>query len=146
MSLGLSGETPYAFDPNTDFCLYDASGYATGRASGYYSVTSPSGEGISYAFDRGMVTVFAAQNANLGPSGSITIDYSFANLPGKAVFSVYGLDSGVGRIYHTNRAVLDNNALTDPLSTFEVVPEPASALLLCGGLGFLMRRRWRGRR
>ena len=120
-SLGVQGEPPYHFDPKKDFGFYDHPEYDTGRPSGYYSVTSPPGEGLSHAFERGMVSVLGIENVTLRPGTSVTVDYEFENLPGTAVFSVYGRDSNVGWIYHTNRAVLDDNRPESPVSTFEVV-------------------------
>ena len=143
MTLGPAGQTPYVLDPAADFGYYDHPAWATGRPSGYYSLTSPQGEPVAYAFASGMVSVFAAQGANLGPSGSVTFDYAFTGLPGRAVFSVYGLDAEVGWIYHTNRAVTDLNSPTSPLSTFEVTPEPSALALVACGAAFLARRRRR---
>jgi hypothetical protein len=141
-SLGVQGETAYMFDPDMDFGFYDHSEYDTGRPSGLYSASSPSGEGVSYEFETGMVSVFAAVGVDLGPDGSVTFDYMFENLPGKAVFSVYGFDSEVGWIYHTNRGVPEPD-LTRLVSTFEVVPEPATLGLLCLGAAACYRRRRR---
>jgi len=132
MSMAVSGGSTYNFDLETDFTYYDHGEYDTGRPSGYYSVTSPSSEGISYSFSAGVVTVFAAAGVNLGPSNSVTIDYVFENLPGDAVFSVYGFDSDVGWVYHTNRAVIDEQSPRDPVSTFEVLPGP-----ICGDVNHL---------
>ncbi|MFB3890562.1 MAG: PEP-CTERM sorting domain-containing protein [Phycisphaerae bacterium] len=133
MSLALHGTTAYNFSA-ADFAYYTQGANATGRPSGYYSVTSPSSEGVAYSFSSGMVTLFAAQGANLAPASTVTFDYSFTDLPGTAVFSVYGLDPSVGWIYHTNRSVIDANNPSSPVSTFEVVPEPAAALLAGFGL------------
>jgi len=150
MSLAPQGATSYSFDPAADFSYYSHPEYGTGRPSGYYSASSPTGESISYSFASGMVSLYAAANVSLAPNGTVTFDYSFANLPGTAVFSVYGFDSSVGWIYHTNRSVLDNYDATSPLSTFEVrpVPEPASLLLFCGAASIVLIRgkHWRQHR
>jgi hypothetical protein len=125
MSLGLQGETPYEFDPLNDFGYYDHPTYDTGRPSGYYSATSPYREGISYSFETGMVTVLALPGVDLGPFGeTITIEYAFAHLPGAAVFSVYGYDGNVGWVFHSNRALIDENRPGSPVSTFEIMPLP----------------------
>jgi MYXO-CTERM domain-containing protein len=146
MSLGVAGQPAYAFDVAGDFGFYDHPAWDSGRPSGYYSATSPRREGISYAFQTGMVTVYAAKDVNLAPGGgTVTFDYSFAHLPGTAVFSVYGYDADIGWIYHTNRAVADANQPALPVSTFEVTPEP-SALALAGlGAAAVWRRRARCR-
>ena len=161
MSLGLSGQPAHAFDPAGDFAYYDKPAYDTGRPSGYYSGTSPSTEPVSYAFDAGMVTVMAIQGADLGPLGfgsdTVTVDYAFTNLPGTAVFSVYGYDADIGWVYHTNRAFQDSHEPSRPISTFEIspppsppgasVPEPATLTLWSAGLAWLgLRGRWRRRR
>lgn len=142
MSLGLHGTVLYDFNRLTDFGYYDYPGYDTGRPTGYHSLTSPTGEGISYAFETGMVSVFAIQDAGLGPlGGTATIDYEFENLPGTAVFSVYGYDSNLGWIFHTNRGLIDNNRAGDAVSTFEVVPEPSVLSFVGLGVFALARRR-----
>ena len=147
MSLGVQGETPYVFDPLTDFAYYDPTGYDAGRPSGYYSETSPSRDEISYFFDRGMVTVFALDEVELPPlGGTAAIDFAFENLPGTAVFSVYGLDENMGWIYHTNRALIDENRPSAPISTLEVVPEPSVLSLVTFGTVLLTRRRSMRRR
>jgi hypothetical protein len=145
MSLGVNGESAYQFNPASDFSYYSQPGYSTGRPCGYYSATSPTGEGLSYDFSSGMVSIYAAQNVNLAPSGTVTFNYSLASLPGTASFSVYGYVSSVGWIYHTNRGVLDNNSLSSPVSTLEVVPvpEPGTLSLILGGLCLAMRRKRR---
>jgi len=140
MSLGIGG-TVHQFDVNTDFGYYDHPEYDTGRPSGYYSLTSPSREDLTYEFNRGMVSVFVAPNANLGPAGLVSLNYAFANLPGPTIFSVYGLDSTIGWIYHTNRSVLDEHSPGEFVSTFKVVPEPHSLLLLLFGAGTFLRKR-----
>jgi hypothetical protein len=148
LSLGETGKTAYAFDPPHDFTFYDHPGYDTDRPSGYYSITSPTGEPIAYDFSSGMVTAWAAEGVNLGPGGTASFDYAFANLPGRAVFSVYGHDAEVGWIYHTNRAVLDDKNSGKPVSTFEVLPEPGTLALVALGAAVLAerRRRWQGAR
>jgi len=132
MTLGVQGQTPYTFDPVGDFGYYDEPTYDTGRPSAYYSLTTPSSEEVSYLFEQATVTVCSVQNVNLGPSGSVVLDYAFANLPGTAVFSVYGMDADVGWIYHTNRTVIDENNPTKPVSTFAVVPPAVPALSAWG--------------
>jgi hypothetical protein len=78
-----------------------------------------------------MVTTYAVEGAALGPGGSITVDYAFANLPGTAVFSVYGEDANVGWVFHTNRSVIDANRPAEPVSTFEVMAGGVD----CGRMG-----------
>jgi len=142
-SLG-SGGSNYSFVPADDFSWYSHPEYATGRPCGYYSVTNPQGEGIAYDFAAGMVTVYAARNVDLAPGQTVTLDYSFANLPGDAVFSVYGYDANIGWIYHTNRGVIDVNSSGSPVSTFAVVvPEPCGLAMLACGAAWAWRRRWR---
>jgi len=131
-----------ALDRANDFAYYDPTslGYGTGRPSGYYSATNPTGETLTHIFDKGMVTVFAiedlvdAQGVGLASGSSKTFTYAFENLPGKAVFSVYGanvLDGGeMEEIYHTNRGTVDVNNASKGVSTFTVVPEPTSITLL----------------
>ncbi len=145
MSLGVSGATPYAFSPAADFGYCDSSA-PTGRPSGYYSITSPSREDLTYSFPAGMVTAFAAAGVNLAPSGgTVTFNYAFANLPGTAVFSVYAYDATIGWIYHTNRSLVDQNQAGNP-STFEVAPEPATLALVAAGAAAVFGRRQRCRR
>jgi hypothetical protein len=143
LSLGVHNGTPYAFTPATDFGFYDpaALGYDAGRPSGYYSATTPQASPLAYLFTSGMVSVWAAQGANLGPGGSLTFDYAFTGLPGTAVFSVYGYDAGTDWIYHTNRGVIDQNDPSAALSTFEVAPEPGVLALMAFGLALA----WKGR-
>lgn len=146
LSLGVTGKTMYAFDPPADFTFYDRADDDTGRPSGYYSITSPSGEWIAYDFPSGMVTAWAAQGVDLGPGGTVGFDYAFTNPPGRAVFSVYGYDADIGWIYHTNRAVIDANNTGKPISTFEVLPEPGTLALVALGAAVLAgrRRQWTG--
>ena len=99
---------------------------------------------MAYDFSAGMVCLIDT-GVVLNPSGgNATISYSFSNLPGRAVFSVYGFVSTdtPASIYHTNRAVTDNNDPSALLSTFEVIPEPSSLLMMLsvGGLLTLRRR------
>ena len=109
MTVNLSAQTPYVLDAN-DFVYYDNQ---YGRPSGFYSVTDPNGEPISYAFDTAMVTVYGVSGVTgldiLG--GIITIDYSFNYVPVPVVFSVYGYvaDDPEPTIYHTNRAFIDRS-------------------------------------
>ena len=145
LSIGARGGPTHQLDAG-GFVFYDpaALGYATGRPSGFYSITEPSAEPISYDFSRGMVSVVALTGLAVGPlGGSATVDYAFEGLPGKAVFSVYGKISDLERVKHTNRAILDVNNPNKPVSTFEVVPEPAAAALLGVAAGALLRRRRR---
>lgn len=121
MTLNMRGQRPYVLDVN-DFCYYDN---PYGRPSGYYSVTDPNGEPLTYAFDSGMVTVYGVEGMPLmAPGNSVTIDYAFNELPGPAVFSVYGfIGTGSPTIYHTNKAFLDLNDPGGPknkISTFAV--------------------------
>jgi hypothetical protein len=118
----------YTCDPQADFVFHDGTAHAAGRPSGYYpGATSPAGEPIAYNFNRGMVTVLAfTPEAVLDPTHPFTLDYSFVDLPGKVVFSVYGWPDGGTEIYHTNRGLADNSAASS-ISTFEVAPEPGDA-------------------
>jgi len=130
---GIDCNDLYYFDNNLDFSYYDPDllGYDTGRPSGYYFMTSPSSEPVSYLFDSGMVTLFAFENVYLKPrsyaNNRVTINYHFCNLHSTAVFSVYGYDSLCDGIYHTNRAIPDNNDPVADVSTFAVVPQPSWA-------------------
>jgi hypothetical protein len=147
MSLGVAGQAAYAFDPATDFGYYDHLTWDAGRPSGYYSGTTPTGAPLTHAFDSGMVTVWAAQDVNIGPNGgSVAVDYAFENLPATAVFNVYGLGAGKDFIYHTNRPVVDANEPLEPVSTFEVAPEPAVLALLACGMAAVSGRKRCGRR
>jgi len=145
LSLNVIGGAPWPFDPDQHFTHYDHPAYDTGRPSGYYSITSPPGEPVAYDFASGMLTVWAAQDVDLGPNGgTVGFDYAFENLPGRAVFSVYGLDETVGWIYHTNRGLQDVNNPSKPVSTFEVLPEPATLALAAAGAALALgRKRWR---
>ena len=127
-TLALAGQAPYVFEPN-DFAYYDN---PFGRPTGFYyttrpddpHATNPPGEPIAYAFDTAIVTVWAVEGlTGLAPGQSITIDYHFDNLPGPAVFSVYGYvgTDPLPTIYHTNRAFIDlNDNKKNPVSTFAV--------------------------
>lgn len=122
-----------------DFAYYDHPDYDTGRPSGYYSVTDPSREALGYSFDssdycyafdsnsprnaieKGMVTVVVFSGVLLRSAGGfVQVNYQFEYLPATAVFSVYGYRDDL--IRHTNRAVIDNNDDSLPVSTFEVMP------------------------
>jgi hypothetical protein len=133
----------YTFNPAADFGYYDHPTWDTGRPSGYYGATSPTREDVAYDFSAGMVTVFALPGANLSSTQPITFNYAFTDLPGRAVFSVYGRASGSSLIYHTNRAVPDANDATGAFSTFEVTPEPATLALAAFGAAALLARRTR---
>lgn len=109
-----------------DFTFYDHSDYHTGRPSGYYSATDPNRENLTYVFDTGLVCLCALQNVNLSPTPSgappfshLNISYRFEQLPGPAVFAVYGYDADNGWIYHTNRARAEGINMP---STFAVLP------------------------
>ena len=140
-----AGQSPVELDGSVDFGYYDPAGYQTGRPTGLYpSVTSPTGEPISYCFDRGMVSIVAISGLALhrDTNPTVDVDYAFENLPGKAVFSAYARIEGHGWIYHTNRGIVDDNRPGGAVSTFEVLPEPGSlALLGCAGGLILARRR-----
>ncbi len=130
----------YTCDPATYFVYYDGTAYAAGRPSGYYpDATDPEGEQIAYDFQSGMVTVLAFPEITLAEGSNYTLNYSFDNLPAKAVFSVYAMPDGEP-IHHTNRGLPENGSA---VSTFEVLPEPASLALLACGFAALHRRRRR---
>jgi hypothetical protein len=120
-----NGIYEYSFDEANDFGYYDpeALGYLTGRPSGYYSATDPNAEPLAYFFERGLVSIYAFEDVNLGSlGGSVRIHYRFQQLRHSVVFSVYGYDPGPGWVYHTNRAFLDVNKPSKPISTFAVLP------------------------
>lgn len=124
-SVDCDGIYEYTFDEANDFGYYDPEelGYVTGRPSGYYSATNPNVEPLAYFFERGLVSIYAFEDVNLEPlGGSVRIHYRFQQLRHSVVFSVYGYDSGPGWIYHTNRAFLDINNPSKPISTFAVLP------------------------
>ena len=141
LSMGLEGETPHEFDPATDFGYYDGTAHDAGRPSGYYSVTDPQAEPLSYCFDAGMVGILAVGDLTWTNGHPVTIHYEFENLPGKAVFSLYGLVSGNEWIYHTNRSVPDGNDPSASVSTFTVLPEPSALVVLLVGSTVMLRRR-----
>jgi len=140
-SLSTDGGFSYNFNPSTDFCVYNNPLYDTGRPSGYYSGTNPTSESVAYDFSTGMVTVFELPNIAIASGASLTIDYAFENLPGRAVFSAYAEQGNSSTITHTNRAVTDLNDPTATVSTFEVVPEPMTLLLMTTGALILRRKR-----
>jgi len=123
-SVDCDGIYEYAFDEANDFGYYDpeALGYITGRPSGYYSATNPNAEPLTYFFESGLVSIYAFEGFNLGPGQSVRIHYRFERLRHSVVFSVYGYDPGPGWVYHTNRAFLDVNKPSKPISTFAVLP------------------------
>jgi hypothetical protein len=141
LTLTPSVGSAYTFNPAADFGYYDHPAYETGRPSGYYGATSPTREDVAYDFDNGMVTVLALPGANLSSTQPITFNYAFTDLPGRAVFSVYGRASGSAYIYHTNRAVPDASDATGAFSTFEVAPEPATLALAALGAAAALARR-----
>jgi len=134
----------YGCDTQADFVYYDGTQYAAGRPSGYYpGKTNPTGEPIAYDFQSAMVTLLAFEGVTLDSVNSYNLDYAFENLPGRAVMSLYALPNGASAIQHTNRGLYDLNAAST-VSTFEVVPEPASlAMLACGVVALLGRKRRR---
>jgi hypothetical protein len=119
VSLNLQSEPTHTLDPNY-FYYFDN---PFGRPSGYYSMTDPNHDKLSYAFETGMVTVYRVEGMSpLGPQQSVVINYSFGYVPGPVVFSVYGF---VGTnpepdIYHTNRSLVDSKNSASPVSTFAV--------------------------
>ncbi|MFH1615571.1 MAG: hypothetical protein ABIG61_10875 [Planctomycetota bacterium] len=120
MTVNLEGQPPYILNVN-DFVYYDN---PYGRPSGFYSITDPNIEPISYAFDTAMVTVYGVSGVtDLEPlGGTITINYSFDHVPAPVVFSVYGYVAAdpIPSIYHTNRALIDINNPSRNVSTFAV--------------------------
>jgi hypothetical protein len=117
----------YTCDPQADFVFYDGTAHAAGRPSGYYpAATNPAYEPIAYDFNTAMVTVLAFTGLTLDSAHSVALDYSFENLPGRAVFSVYGWPDGGTEIYHTNRGLAENG-IAGTVSTFEVLPLPGDA-------------------
>jgi len=124
-SVDCDGIYEYAFDESKDFTYYnpEALGYLTGRPSGYYSATDPNAEPLTYFFEKGLVTIYAFEDVELGPLGqTFRIHYRFKRLRHSVVFSVYGYDDGPGWIYHTNRAFPDINKPSKRISTFAVLP------------------------
>ena len=144
-ALTLDGHT---FDNTADFTYYDpaALGYDAGRPAGYYSETNPVREEISHLFTKGMLTILAIENLDFTKAAPLTVNYAFENLPGAATFSLYGAgrdDAGaLFDIYHTNRGSVDLNDANRGVSTFTVVPEPASmAILACAAVTLIRKRR-----
>ena len=141
MTLDVTGANNFSTSAQDHFVYYDATGNDTGRPSGYHSLTDPTTESLAYDFSAGM-TCLVDTGATLQPlGGSITVDYTFTNLPGRAVFCVYAFVSteDPAGLHHTNRAITDNNDPAAALSTFEVIPEPATCLLLLSALPLLLR-------
>ncbi|MDT8301305.1 MAG: hypothetical protein RQ760_07450 [Sedimentisphaerales bacterium] len=120
MTINLKGQEPYILDVN-DFVYY---GNQYGRPSGFYSITDPNIEPISYAFDTAMISVYGVSGVTgLNPLGdTIAIEYFFDYVPAPVVFSVYGYvgTDPVPTIYHTNRAFIDTNNKSKQVSTFAV--------------------------
>lgn len=120
MTVNLAGQTPYVLDVN-DFVYYDNQ---YGRPSGFYSITDPNIEPISYAFETAMVTVYGISGVTgLEPlGGTIIVEYSFDYVPAPVVLSVYAYvaTDPDPTIYHTNRAFIDNNNPSKKASTFAV--------------------------
>jgi hypothetical protein len=121
MNLGLQGQKPCKLDVN-DFCYYDN---PYGRPSGYYSITDPNTEPLTYAFDKGMVTVYGLSGMSpLAPGKTVNVDYAFGSLPGPVIFNVYGFigTDPMPTIYHTNKAFLDKNDSSNKnkISTFAI--------------------------
>ena len=120
MTVNLAGQIPYMLDVN-DFVYYDSQ---YGRPSGFYSITDPNVEPISYAFETAMVAVYGISGVtSLGPlGGRITVDYSFDYIPAPVVFSIYGYVSTDPEptIYHTNRAFIDTNNTSKKVSTVAI--------------------------
>ena len=120
MTINLKGQEPFTLDVN-DFVYYDGQ---YGRPSGFYSITDPNFEPISYAFDTAMISVYGVSGVpGLKPLGdTIADEYSFDYIPAPVVFSVYGyVDTDpLPTVYHTNRAFLDTNNKSRQVSTFAV--------------------------
>jgi hypothetical protein len=141
LSLGEQGQVPYVFNNNDDFCAYDPVGYTTYRPSGYHWSTNPTQEGIGYDFDTGILTIYELPGVTIPKEGgSVTVEYAFTDLPGRAVFSVYGSQDST-LVKHTNRAIPDLTDPALPISTFEVVPEPCGIALLLLGAGIFYRKK-----
>ena len=144
LSLTVRQQT-YNLDAATDFAYYNHPDYDTGRPSGYYSATNPSGDSIGYDFENGFVSVIdltcVSPSDPVGKGSMLEIDYVFENLPGRAVFSGYAAQFNSSLITHTNRAVTDLNDSGAALSTFEVVPEPSMLALIACGIGMLVKRK-----
>ena len=137
----------HAVDPHQEFVYYDPVSYDTGRPAGYYSETNPTAEPLSYLFDDGMVSLLAIEGLSFTADSPVTVPYAFEYLPGPAVFSVYGVGlDGQGDpydIYHTNRGTEDLNDPGRGVSTFTVLPEPGSAVLLAWAAVMLLAKRRR---
>jgi len=120
MTINLKGQEPYILDAN-DFVYCDGQ---YGRPSGFYSITDPNFEPITYAFDTAMISVYGVSGVTgLNPLGdTITIEYFFDYVPAPVVFSVYGyVDTDpIPTVYHTNRAFIDTNNKSRQVSTFAV--------------------------
>ena len=67
-----------------------------------------------------MITVILADNYLAANGGYAPVYYQFENLPASAVFSIYFIKDQI--TYHTNRALVDNNKTSEPISTFEIIP------------------------
>ena len=123
LSLNMEGRPPYRLGPqHFAYC-----GNPLGRPSGYYRATDPNREGLTYAFESGMVMVYGVEglSSGLAPGQEIVIEYAFDRLPGPAVFSVYALvgTDPYPTIYHTNKTLLDNKdpgGKKNTVSTFAV--------------------------
>lgn len=133
-----ANDSMIAFDPASDFVWYDPCdlGYATGRPSGIYALTTPSYEPVTYLFNQGMMTVVSFEQVNLEPGASVRFYYDFAFLQARAVFSVYGSVNKKGEttIYHTNRSVANPENPEEQVSTFAVMPPYLQADLDGNGL------------
>ena len=136
----------YNFSTIDDFVYYNHPEYDAGRPSGYYSATDPAADQIAYDFESGMLSIMdltCVSPANPLPGGGslLEINYSFENLPARAVFSAYAAQFSSTELTHTNRALVDNNDPIANISTFEVIPEPSSLLILALGSSVLLRRK-----